>query len=189
MKKYYYLSGKVQNGPFSIDELKEKNLSNETLVWTTGMENWQKLIDVLELQSLLKTMPPPPPLEANQPTTKTEISGQIKITNEKEVAKEYNILKPTKKQLAYYLIWICIHVVIFLLTKTKTDFIQYSADGFHYDRPERFWPFNISFYSPNHSFYGIFVDYDKTELLVYSLIPLVLFVIYRLTKNNDIKNY
>lgn len=201
MKQYYYLTGKVQNGPFSIDELKEKHLSNETLIWTEGMENWQKIKDDLELQNALKTtsIPPPPPVEIDQPITKTEISGQIKVINEKQEAKESNLLKPTKKQLSYYLIWVCSHVVIFLLTKTKTDFFQT-----YKDRPERFWPFTSEFFAEkintygltyscqtrdgNPCFYGIFADYDITELLIYSAIPIVVFIIYRLTKSNEIKN-
>jgi hypothetical protein len=201
MKQYYYLIGKEQNGPFSIDELKEKLLSNETLIWTDGMENWQKIKNDLELQKALKltSIPPPPPIENDQPITKTEFSGQIKVINEKQEAKEFNFLKPTKKQLSYYLIWVCSHVVIFLLTKTKTDFFQT-----YHDRPERFWPFTAEFFAEkiNHPsltygcqtyddkpcFYGIFTDYDITELLIYSVIPIIVFIIYSLTKKSQTKN-
>ena len=163
MKQYYYLTGKVQNGPFNIDELKKFNLPADTLIWTEGMENWEKIKENSELSKTLgaRQMPPPIPIE-------TETSSNIK-------QNEVSILKPTKRQLSSYLIWVCTHITIFLLTKTKTDFFQD-----YLDRPERFWPFTSEFLSEktNHPdltyncqtadgrpcFHGIFADYDLSEL-------------------------
>ena len=64
MKEYFYLKGKDQNGPFTIEQLADKGLTNETNIWTEGMENWQKLKDMTELAQILKpkSVPPPPPL-------------------------------------------------------------------------------------------------------------------------------
>lgn len=39
MKEYYYLIGRNQNGPYSLEELKGRGLSRETLIWTDEMEN------------------------------------------------------------------------------------------------------------------------------------------------------
>jgi GYF domain 2 len=61
-KKFYYLEGKEQKGPFSIEELKAIGISPEILVWSEGMENWQKAKDVQELLDSLKKLPPPPPI-------------------------------------------------------------------------------------------------------------------------------
>ena len=52
MKQYYYLAGSTQLGPFTIDELRTKGLSRDTMVWATGMTDWAKAGDVAELGSL-----------------------------------------------------------------------------------------------------------------------------------------
>ena len=57
-KKFYYLNGIDKKGPFSIDELALLNLSNDTLIWTEGFENWKPLS---ELPDILKLIPPPVP--------------------------------------------------------------------------------------------------------------------------------
>ncbi len=40
MKKYYYSDGELQFGPFSIEELKNFNLTKVTLIWFEGIYNW-----------------------------------------------------------------------------------------------------------------------------------------------------
>lgn len=59
MKKYYTFLKDEQQGPFSFDELKELNLSNETLIWFEGQSDWTKLSEIEELKPLLKSIPPP----------------------------------------------------------------------------------------------------------------------------------
>lgn len=80
MKAYFYLTGKDQNGPFTIEQLADKGLTNETLIWTEGMENWQKLKDIPELVQTIKpkSVPPPPPLDANEKISKSEDFYQLK---------------------------------------------------------------------------------------------------------------
>ena len=58
MKKYFYAINEVQFGPFSLDEIIEKKLDNETLVWHEGLPEWVKLSDLPELKSN-KILPPP----------------------------------------------------------------------------------------------------------------------------------
>jgi hypothetical protein len=201
MKQYFYLIGTTQSGPFDIEELKAKRLSYDTYIWTEGMKDWQRIIDNLDLQEAFKTnvSPPPPPVERGQLTTKKEISSNARGLDEKSTYEESSPFKPTSKQLFNYLIWVCCHVVIFLLTKTDVDFFKgYSRS------PERFWPFTSEFFAgtegllPGMSyncqtrdgkpcFYGIFADYDVSELLIYSVVPVVLFFLYRLKKNINSK--
>jgi hypothetical protein len=59
MKKYYYSDGVNQHGPFTKEELREKHISRETLVWFQGMANWQPAGTVQELGDIF-FMPPPP---------------------------------------------------------------------------------------------------------------------------------
>lgn len=40
MVKYYYTDGKERYGPYSIEELKDKPISAQTLVWKEGLPDW-----------------------------------------------------------------------------------------------------------------------------------------------------
>lgn len=59
MKKYFLHNGSVQEGPFSIDELRQKNINSFTNVWYEGIENWTKAENIDELKSILSKLPPP----------------------------------------------------------------------------------------------------------------------------------
>lgn len=62
LNKYYVAEGGSKSGPFSIDELKTKNITRDTLVWTEGMGDWRRAGDLAELSGLWSSrtdMPPP----------------------------------------------------------------------------------------------------------------------------------
>lgn len=46
---YYYLDGLDKKGPYTVAEIKSRNLKNETLVYTEGMGSWKPLKDFPEL--------------------------------------------------------------------------------------------------------------------------------------------
>jgi TPR repeat protein len=60
MKKYFYAINKVQNGPFSLDEILKKNLDKNTLVWCEGLPEWVKLSEISELNINRDPSLPPP---------------------------------------------------------------------------------------------------------------------------------
>lgn len=65
MAQYYYTDGKERYGPFTIEQLQERNITPETLVWKEGMADWLPARQVDELQSLLTpssgpSVPPAP---------------------------------------------------------------------------------------------------------------------------------
>jgi membrane protease subunit (stomatin/prohibitin family) len=55
-----------QAGPFNMQQLQQMvmngQLVNNTYVWKQGMPNWVEAGQVMELQSLFNSMPPPPPM-------------------------------------------------------------------------------------------------------------------------------
>lgn len=63
--KYFILdSNSQQQGPFTIYELKDRGINEQTLVRAEGMENWQPAWQVEEIKRLLFDQPagtPPPP--------------------------------------------------------------------------------------------------------------------------------
>ena len=113
MKEYYYSDGQNQVGPFKPEELKEKKISRETLVWCEGMHDWVQAQDVEELKYLFTAIPPPIKKVAPPPIS-TPIINKV---------EEH---KPKSKTTRNIII-ICISVIvvavviILLLNNTKSD--------------------------------------------------------------------
>lgn len=73
--KYFTIENNQQQGPFTIYELRDRNLSSDTLVWAEGMAEWTPAWQVKELHDFLygqnangATPPPIPPTAAAAPT-------------------------------------------------------------------------------------------------------------------------
>lgn len=72
MKKYFYTDGENQFGPFSIEELLEKNISRETKIWYYGLQTWTPFNQLEESSEFLQKLPPPiniqpPPIPSIEP--------------------------------------------------------------------------------------------------------------------------
>ncbi|ESU28364.1 hypothetical protein FLJC2902T_17150 [Flavobacterium limnosediminis JC2902] len=59
MKQYYYEINGIQTGPVTIEELKNVNISRNTLIWFEGLDNWIKAGEDEELREIFKSIPPP----------------------------------------------------------------------------------------------------------------------------------
>ena len=66
---YFIIVNDQQQGPFTIDELKLRAITADTLVWAEGMPEWVPAGQVDELKAILQdgtnnttTTPPPPPV-------------------------------------------------------------------------------------------------------------------------------
>ncbi len=125
MKEYFYSDGQEQLGPLKAEELKEKKINKDTLVWCEGMEDWQKAGDVEELKFLFVATPPPlkkvdsslviePDKKKSSPPLKTKSN----ISSENPVPEK----KKKKKAIMAIIIITSVFVlafVIFLLFKDK----------------------------------------------------------------------
>jgi len=70
MKKYFYSDGSNSLGPFTIEELKERNLNRTTSVWFQEIGEWKPAGQVEELRELFALVPPPVPYQLiNPPAT------------------------------------------------------------------------------------------------------------------------
>ena len=58
MKKYFYSNDNQKNGPYSFEELKNKNIKQETLIWYEGLDDWTKASDSKEMTPILELIPP-----------------------------------------------------------------------------------------------------------------------------------
>jgi hypothetical protein len=74
--QYYIRVNGNQEGPFTIEELSLKNITCNSYVWTSGMENWQQADKIEELRVALKLEPKgsvssepimPPPFHPDNP--------------------------------------------------------------------------------------------------------------------------
>jgi hypothetical protein len=59
MKKYFYSDGTNNFGPFTFEELNEKNITRETLVWFQELGDWKPAGTVPELIEIFQLVPPP----------------------------------------------------------------------------------------------------------------------------------
>ena len=59
MKKYFLHNGSESSGPFTLEELKEKNIAKTTPVWFDGLEHWKTADEIPELTRLFVATPPP----------------------------------------------------------------------------------------------------------------------------------
>ncbi len=64
-KQFYYLDGKDQKGPLSMEKLNELGIKPETLVWFEGMDDWEPAKNIHEFLAIAKKTPPPPPVIVN----------------------------------------------------------------------------------------------------------------------------
>lgn len=55
--KYYYVINNSRKGPCSIYDIKDANLSPETLVWREGFNNWTKYSEVEEFKDIHNLSP------------------------------------------------------------------------------------------------------------------------------------
>lgn len=58
MSQYYYTDGSERFGPFSVEELRDKNLTKETMVWKEGLPDWVPAGNLADLQSLFSASGP-----------------------------------------------------------------------------------------------------------------------------------
>jgi len=83
-KEYYYLDGKTQKGPFSFSQLKNENISQETLFWEESLDKWGKAKDIKELSELFSKKSPPPIPEYVSDNNTTPSSEEINETPNKK---------------------------------------------------------------------------------------------------------
>ena len=83
MKSYYLYINEEQQGPFNIEELKNKKINRDTKVWFEGLEDWKNAEDIDELKTIVASIPPPikiistpPPFNKNNlQSSKNKILG------------------------------------------------------------------------------------------------------------------
>ena len=55
--KYYYLEGIEKKGPYTLEELRSRNLSSDTMVYREGRQKWSRLSDFEDINSKIELGP------------------------------------------------------------------------------------------------------------------------------------
>ncbi len=78
--EYYILINNTKQGPFSIEELKTKNISRNSMIWRMGQSQWLPANQIPELGDLLNQIPPEPPSNISLTPPKTWLLESILVT-------------------------------------------------------------------------------------------------------------
>lgn len=114
MNQYYIHDGKEQLGPYSIEQLKEKNINRDTPIWKDSLTAWTKAGDLEELNEILK--PIPPPFVSSPPPAKSVIP------------QNYPVQRKKSKSL-YWLIFIVVAIGIAIAVYINNNRNSYSIEN------------------------------------------------------------
>lgn len=97
MKKFYISNGHNQEGPYTLDELENKLLDKNTLIWHDELTEWCAVHDVAEVSAIIKRKASPPPLPNTPPPIPpsdnnryyTDYSSLINSTEAHNTSKKY----------------------------------------------------------------------------------------------------
>jgi uncharacterized RDD family membrane protein YckC len=128
-EQFYIAENGQQTGPFTIDDIKSKNIQQDTLVWTEGLDNWTKAEHIPLLKEVLRAIPPPlPNTEAkttNQQVPPPPAPTPPPISNDKYFG--YDLARRRERLFATIIEAIIIAVpILFLLGDSVSDSEQYS---------------------------------------------------------------
>ncbi|UIR57889.1 CD225/dispanin family protein [Sphingobacterium sp. SRCM116780] len=82
MRKYFYTDGYTNFGPFTLEELKYKNITRETYVWYQGLAQWYQAVDLPELAILFSNSSPAVPNPFHTEQTPEVISHNPLFNNQ-----------------------------------------------------------------------------------------------------------
>ena len=126
MTKYYLHDGQNQAGPFTIEELKAKDLSQDTQVWKEGTPAWVKAESLEELKDIFLPVPPPLPAQSPQQT-----SNNVSIP-----ASGPSRPKNRTALIALLVIVIGVAVTLFVLNRNSgSDYREDNNRSYEYDSP------------------------------------------------------
>ena len=134
--QYFIVINDVQQGPFTIDELRLRNITSDTLVWAEGMPQWVPAWQVEELRPLFygdaqhaqpapsQSTPTPPPYgtqSAPQTGTTVGASGQGTGMDGTTPPPAQPDNKKSKKILTYVGIAVAILLLLMAITNPSKD--------------------------------------------------------------------
>ena len=59
LMNYFYIENEEQKGPVTVDEISKISITEETLIWYEGLNDWTEAKNIPSLESLFKKVSPP----------------------------------------------------------------------------------------------------------------------------------
>lgn len=132
---YFIIINNQQTGPYTLEELFDRHITSDTLVWTEGMTNWTPAWQIEELHDILKgidprtassqqasgqqqTQKPTPPPYPNQPASQNTNKQETDLKNTLNHQKEK---KDKSKVFLYSVIAFMIILIILAITAPNKD--------------------------------------------------------------------
>jgi hypothetical protein len=82
IRYYFIFEENTKKGPYTIEEIKEKRLTEDTLVWHKELTDWKQAKEVDEIKPFLVVLPPKLSFEVDEKSKKQIISRRIKALRE-----------------------------------------------------------------------------------------------------------
>jgi len=121
---YYYLDGLDKKGPYTSDELKNRNLKPETLVFSDGMDGWKPIKEIETLNAILFEKPNDTEANIGEINNTVELTSELptsEVTKELEVNKEPGKIKIPSIIFLFIFYGISIGIAYFIASSQKQN--------------------------------------------------------------------
>lgn len=115
---YYVIENNIQSEAISFDQLKDKKISEDTLVWRNGLTDWTKAKDLKELHNIILFSPPPIPSVNNSTTFIEEKNHQV---NENKILTK-DVQTQEDRSYLFIKVFLVLVILIWIITLFCTYF-------------------------------------------------------------------
>lgn len=141
-KIYYLLIENEKRGPFTLNELKEFDLTIDTQIWYYKISDWKKISEINEIKDILKYhLKPPKSRIKDKSEPEIEINDeQIKDSDNTKDSQNYQRKIFSKSEIKFMIFWIAFHSFALLTSYGEVTF--FNTRG--WQSTKAIWPFHSS---------------------------------------------
>ncbi|WP_197421712.1 GYF domain-containing protein [Prevotella sp. DNF00663] len=119
MTQCFIIVGNEQKGPYTLVQLQDLHIGQETLVWSAGLDKWTPAWEVEELKPLFKlssasTVPPPIPPQTEQTTQEKTTQAETE-----KPTKAVTIVEAKKQSRWGSIVFVAIAIILGILAITN----------------------------------------------------------------------
>jgi hypothetical protein len=122
-KQYYIASGKDYLGPFTLSQIKDKELTQKTLIWYEGLAQWTKAEELEELKVAIPVIVSPPLTPTQVEVVEKQVKKLLLMKLLGKSAKSAGIVF-----LVVFVIYTIVLYVMLSNQETRTSYRVYATD-------------------------------------------------------------